>query len=131
MFAQMGDCDEDGLARQDAAYRPWARERMARGELVGWVVEDDAQGAVASGVLWLQPVQPSPSWTGGAQPYLMSMYTEPAARGRGHATAIVQEALAWAKARGFPRLALHASSMGRPVYERLGFERTWEMRKAL
>jgi GNAT superfamily N-acetyltransferase len=56
------------------------------------------------------------------------MYTEHAHRGKGVATKIVKESIRWAKAKGFPRMTLHASEMGRSVYEKLGFHQTWEMK---
>jgi hypothetical protein len=34
----------------------------------------------------------------------------------------------WARDRGYPWMTLHASHMGRPVYEKLGWEATNEMR---
>ena len=86
---------------------------------------------VGGGSLWLQPVQPRPGFDGGGQPYLLSFYTEPAARGRGAATALVEACVAWARAHGYPRVTLHASRFGRRVYEKLGFERTWEMKRPL
>ena len=36
--------------------------------------------------------------------------------------------LAWARAERLDRLVLHASDAGRPLYERLGFAATNEMR---
>jgi hypothetical protein len=33
--------------------------------------------------------------------------------------------------RGLSRITLHASPFGRSVYRKLGFERTWEMRRVL
>ena len=62
---------------------------------------------------------------------LLGMFTEPAWRGKGIARRIVQAAMRWSRERGYPRITLHASKMGRPVYEKLGFERTWEMRRFL
>jgi GNAT superfamily N-acetyltransferase len=48
--------------------------------------------------------------------------THPAARGRGLATRISQHLVEWSRARGCSTIALDASDLGRPVYERLGFE---------
>jgi GNAT superfamily N-acetyltransferase len=58
----------------------------------------------------------------------MSFYTEPAFRGKGLATQIVKEAMKWGSERGYPWMMLHATAAGRGVYEKLGWERTSEMR---
>jgi hypothetical protein len=41
---------------------------------------------------------------------------------------IVGEAIGWCRMRGYTRVRLHASEMGRPVYRKFGFRRGWEMR---
>ncbi|HLY77617.1 MAG TPA: GNAT family N-acetyltransferase, partial [Thermoplasmata archaeon] len=64
-------------------------------------------------------------------PYLFSMYTEPGFRGRGLASRIVREAIRLSRRRGYTRVVLHAAPLGRRVYSRLGFERSWEMRLLL
>jgi GNAT superfamily N-acetyltransferase len=58
----------------------------------------------------------------------MSMYTEPEFRRKGFATLIVKEAMSWARRNGYARMSLHASKAGRSVYDKLGWERSWEMR---
>jgi GNAT superfamily N-acetyltransferase len=118
------------LAQLDAAdpvYRRWARARLRSGTLVGWVAVVDGVAA-ASGCVWIQPVQPHPRWARGLQPYLLSMFTEPEQRGRGLAKRIVKAATEWCRTQGYPRFALHASDAGRPIYEGLGWARSWEMR---
>lgn len=119
-----------GLDEADAVYRRWARARLRSGRLVGWVAEERRM-PVASGCVWLQPVQPMPGQPGGLRPYLLSMFTEPHARGRGHAERVVRAAMDWCRAEGHARLVLHAAPLARPLYGRLGFERGWEMRIAL
>lgn len=131
MFQDMHpDLRKRELDDADRAFRAWARRGMTAGEYRSFVAESGGR-AVASGGLWLQPVQPRPGWTKGRLPYLMGMYTEQGWRGKGIARRIVQAAMAWSRAHGYPRITLHASEMGRPVYARLGFERTWEMRRPL
>ncbi|MGQ0535659.1 MAG: GNAT family N-acetyltransferase [Methanobacteriota archaeon] len=117
----------DDHAGGDRVYRRWLATRMRSGKVVAWAVTD-AGRVVASGCLWLQEVQPRPGYDGPWQPYLLSMFTEPTHRGRGLATKIVRESMRWAKTRGFPKLSLHASKFGLPIYEKLGFKRTWEMK---
>jgi GNAT superfamily N-acetyltransferase len=119
MFADLG---VESTASDDRRYRAWARAHLKSGTLVGFIA-----GKASSGCVWLQPVQPRP---GGKShvPYLLSMYTEPEWRGRGLATRIVGAAMRWCRARGFARMSLHASTMGRRVYTKLGWKRTWEMK---
>ena len=129
--AMWTDLGVKGAARHEAAdrlYRRWARTRLKNNQLIAWLVEDGDRQIAGGGCVWLQPVQPSPTKPGMVQPYLLSMYTEPEFRRHGVASMIVQTAAEWSRKQGFPRLTLHASAMGRRVYEKLGFNRTWEMR---
>src|SRR5947208_7976307 len=87
--------------------------------------------SVASGCVWIMDVQPRPGRSGTAAAYLLSMFTESDHRGEGHATRIVRAAIRWARSRGIPIMLLHASDFGEPIYRRLGFERTREMRRPL
>ncbi|MGO9646168.1 MAG: GNAT family N-acetyltransferase [Candidatus Bathyarchaeia archaeon] len=59
------------------------------------------------------------------------MYTEPRWRGLGLGSRIVGEAVKWANKNGHADFRLHASSMGRSLYLRQGFKRTWEMKLEL
>jgi GNAT superfamily N-acetyltransferase len=118
---------EAELDAADPVFRRWVQALMRGGTLVGWIV--DVGGiAAASGCVWLQPVQPRPRWPHGREPYLLSMFTEPAFRGRGLAKRIVRAATTWAKEEGYTRFTLHASPMGRPVYQALGWEVSSEMK---
>lgn len=114
--------------RADRIYGRWVRSRMKNERLVGWIAEKRDGTVAGGGCVWLQEVQPRPHRKGTMQPYLLSMYTEPEFRGHGVATKVVEAAIDWTKKQGYQRLQLHASEMGRGVYKRLGFTRTWEMR---
>ncbi len=76
----------------------------------------------------MQPAQPEPGANRAIRPYLLSMYTEPAFRGKGVASKIVDEAVKWSKKNSFPRIILHASEKGRSLYAKKGFKRSWEMK---
>ncbi len=128
MWMDMGVKDAKELAWADAAYRKWASRGLRDGSLTGWILKGRDGTVVGGGCIWLQPVQPRPGRRQMVQPYLLSMYTVPGFRGRGVASRIVREAARWTRRKGFASLRLHASEMGRPVYRRLGFKRTWEMR---
>jgi GNAT superfamily N-acetyltransferase len=129
MFSDIGGRTPRELAAHDRVYGRWARERMHTGELRAFIVEDPEGRAVGSGAIWLQPQQPRPGRLARrAWPYIMSMYTEPAFRGRGVASRLVDVMVRWATAHGYPRMFLHASKMGRTVYARAGFLDGNEMR---
>ncbi len=128
MWEAIFDVPRERLDAADRAYRGWARRRMMSGRMVGWIVETAQNEPVASGCVWLAPQQPRPTWPGLLAPYLMSMYTEPAHRGRGHATRIVREAVRWSRRSGYSVVLLHASKFGEAIYMREGFERGNEMR---
>lgn len=65
---------------------------------------------------------------------ILFVATDPAARGRGHATALMKQLLRGARSRGCDLSVLEASPMGRPVYERMGYRSVgtiemWERRR--
>ncbi|HTP54285.1 MAG TPA: GNAT family N-acetyltransferase [Thermoplasmata archaeon] len=117
------------LDRADPVYRRWVRRELAARHFVGFVVETPDGRPAGSGAIWLVPTQPRPGRLARPRmPYVMSMFTEPEFRGRGVATRIVRAQIRWARDRGYARLFLHASEMGRPIYARLGFAPGNEMR---
>ncbi len=59
---------------------------------------------------------------------MLNVFTEPAWRRRGLAELLMRHILDWARQERLDRLVLHASDDGRPLYERLGFAATNEMR---
>lgn len=120
--------DYAGYAR---TYKAWVRKMMRKKKFVSFLALNRIKEPVAGGSLWVRETQPSARYPGTEVPYLISMYTRPDNRGKGLATLIVKEAIRWAKEQGYTRLTLHASKMGEPVYTRLGFEPTTEMRLIL
>ncbi|MFO7322242.1 MAG: GNAT family N-acetyltransferase [Chloroflexota bacterium] len=129
MFEEMGEGTPETLQRMDEAFAPWLACRIERGEYLGWFVTDEA-GTPASGLgLWVLLDWPAgPVDATGRRAYLMNVYTAPAYRGRGFARRLAQTAIAWAREKGIITVLLHASDAGRPIYEKLGFRQTNEMR---
>ncbi len=111
----------------DREYVRWVKEKMKAGKLTGILVENSKKEVVAGGCIWLKEKPPRPSAKKKDVPYLLSVHTEKAYRGKGLATLIVKESIKLAKKLGYPRVELHASKQGEGVYRRLGFERTNEM----
>jgi GNAT superfamily N-acetyltransferase len=126
MWAGIGHHTPAQLRAHGPEYARWLRPRLRTGEVVAWIAL--SHGApVASGALWWRPDQPRPGLAR-AIPYILSMYTAPEARRRGLAGAIVRRLVRTARRAGVDRVILHASVEGRPVYERIGFEPTNELR---
>jgi GNAT superfamily N-acetyltransferase len=129
MFEEMGDVPRANLDRADPIFRRWARREYRAHRFVPFVAENGEGLLLGSGALWLAAQHPRPRWPGLVRlPYLMSMYTEPPYRRRGVGTRVVEAVIDWARTRGYPRVYLYATPLGRPVYERLGFVAGPEMR---
>ena len=104
---------------------------MPAGTFVAWLVEHEGR-IVAGGGLQLRTLQPRPGFVRGEpEGLVVSMWTEPSHRRRGLGNRVMDAILQWCRARGIRRLTLHASSEGRPLYERFGFRPTNEMRLEL
>lgn len=91
----------------------------------GWLAVHEGV-AVATAMVTLQPWLPHPRYPSGTRPYFHSVHTDPAHRGHGLAAQLTQQAIAWARTRGFTHFVLHASEQGRPIYQRLGFTNSSE-----
>lgn len=126
MWMEMGRTSPGEPDPTSRAYGDWLLCRMKAGTLSAYVAEEDGQ-VLASGAVWIQEVQPRPGHPLTQWGYILSIYTEPFARGRGVARAVVQACIDRAKEAGCTRATLHASDAGRRMYERFGFEQTDEM----
>lgn len=122
---------EQGVKEMDGLTRRWVKRELARGKLVGFIVRAAGGRVAGSGCIWLRNEQPRPNNPRGEAPYLLSMYTNKEFRRKGVARLVVKRALKWSKENGYDRVNLHASPMGKPLYESMGFEPTTEMRLKL
>ncbi|MBQ2668607.1 MAG: GNAT family N-acetyltransferase [Clostridia bacterium] len=89
--------------------------KMADGSMVEWVAEEDGEIIATSAVLFYE-FPPSLDYPNGMKAYIANMYTKPAFRGRGIATALIGKLVEEAERRGVTRLWLSASNKGKPVY---------------
>ncbi len=93
---------------------------MEEGSARSWLVEVEGE-AVACGTLALFVRPPYPGNLAGREAYLLNMYTLPAWRKRGMASALLDAMAAYAREQQLGKLWLHASDQGRALYERFGF----------
>ena len=126
MFVDSGQAKSEAMARMRENFVDWVRPRLADGRYLGWLVEDD--GAVVAGAgLWLMDFPPHWMDAEPGRAYLLNFYVAPSHRGQGLAEGMLREAVAEARRRGIGVVLLHASVMGRAIYERNGFVGTNEM----
>jgi GNAT superfamily N-acetyltransferase len=122
--------DRAGLDMMDVAYEVLLRYEIPAGSTRVWVIEDGGQIA-ASGALKFTDWLPRPDGLRRGLVYVHSVYTEPAYRRQGLARRVLTAMIAYCRDNGWPRLSLHASELGRGLYEDLGFKPTNEMRLVL
>ncbi len=107
---------------------PWLAQALADGSYRHWLALDDSGRVAGGGGVLLCPWPANPKDPCTQRAVILNVYTEPEFRKRGIARQIMLTILAWLKQKGFRGANLHASDEGRPLYEKLGFEATNEMR---
>jgi GNAT superfamily N-acetyltransferase len=128
MFRDMGEGTAEELDGMVQVAGPWFERALADGSYRHWLAIDGA-GRVAGGggvLLCAWPANPKDACTERA--VILNVYTEPEFRRRGIARLIMVTVSDWVKQQGFRGVNLHASVEGRPLYEKLGFTATNEMR---
>jgi len=121
LFCEVGELS-DPLADLDLwqATSAYFSTTQADDSARSWVAEVGDE-VVASGTLALFVRPPYPGNLSGREAYLLNMYTLPAYRKQGMASALLDAMVAHASAEQLGKVWLHASEQGRPLYERMGF----------
>ncbi len=126
MFTAMGmdEPDDEWKATATAHFT-----RRAGDDVIAAVVDHptEADRLVASGAATVSTHLPTPANPTGAYAYVQWVATDDTFRGRGYARAVMTELLERFDTRG-GEVALHATTMGEPLYRSLGF---WEGSGAL
>ena len=131
MAALRGErADRAGLDAMDAAYASLLCYEIPAGSTRVWVIEAGGQ-IMASGALKFIDWLPRPDGQRRGLVYVHSVYTEPDHRRQGLARRILNAMIDYCRDNGWLRVSLHASEMGRGLYEDLGFKPTNEMRLVL
>jgi GNAT superfamily N-acetyltransferase len=126
MFLDSGLGDESLMPDVVDQFRKWVTPRLENGTYLGWLI-DDRDRSVAGIGMWLMDYAPNFRDPRGTRAYLMNMYVAPEMRRRGLARQLVDAAVQEARARQIRVVALHATKIGRSLYEQYGFKPTTEM----
>jgi GNAT superfamily N-acetyltransferase len=104
----------------EAIVRDYFTRTIADGSSTTAVAE--AEGRIISTATVIV-YEKTPSYSGmrGLAGYISNVYTDPAFRGRGIATEVMRKVVEHASERGVDKLHLTATSLGKGVYERVGF----------
>jgi len=101
--------------------------RRGEGTHVGWVEDGRVVGTAGA---MIRTDFPFNTLKGGCYGWIMDVYVQPEWRGRGIARRVTQASLDWLRARDVAIIKLVASdqAMALGLYERMGFQRTNDMR---
>lgn len=126
MFIDSGVADESAMPPILSQFRMWLTPKLQDGTYLGWLVEQQDQALAGIG-MWLMDYPPNFRDPAGTRAYLMNMYVAPEIRRRGLARQLVDTAVQEARSRGIKVVTLHATKLGRALYEQYGFKTTSEM----
>src|SRR6266487_158025 len=124
LFQETGELqsDEAPPALLEAT-QTYLRTHLLTERFLSWIAEADGEMIGISGVVFLEkpPTQTHPS---GREAYVMNMYTLPQWRGKGIATALLQEIRRFVKTTNARRIWLSTTADGKHMYEENGFTPT-------
>lgn len=127
MYADMNYTDANALSTMATLTADYLKKAIPEGSFRSWLACDNGR-VVAGGAVVICP------WPAHAydlecrRATILNVYTGPEYRRRGIARQIMQTMITWCKQEGFARVTLHASEVGRHLYQTLGFEPSNEMR---
>lgn len=116
-YETFSDADRAALGN----YRDFLLECLPAGTFVQWLAEAEGEIAATGSVNFylLPPIASRPN---GREAYIGNMFTYPAHRRRGLAAGILDRLIEDAHGAGCTSITLHATSDGRPLYEKTGFQ---------
>lgn len=130
MFLEAGRAPAE-LQQMTEHFRVWLQPRLADGRYYGFAFMDGTEPAAAIGLMSIEwPPHPSHP-TQDLRGYVLNVFVQPGYRRRGLASALMKLAEAEFAQRGIGFAVLHATDVGKPVYEALGWAPTSEMAKSL
>ena len=109
---------DDMVREPDTTWRDWVGEAALGDQKALFVADEEGRWLGVVGAF----VRVDPS-----EVQLISMWVDPAARGRGIAQDLIRAVAAWARDRGSTRVVLFVQEANEPaqqLYERAGFRRT-------
>jgi GNAT superfamily N-acetyltransferase len=121
MFEATGRIDSARGATMITLLEPILRPMLASGEYLGWLVVAEDESVIAGAGVQVRTLLPRPETDVPREALVVNVYVEPAHRRQGLARRLMEAILSWSREQGIERISLHASVMGQPLYEAMGF----------
>jgi ribosomal protein S18 acetylase RimI-like enzyme len=122
---------DEALRAMTASFRAWIEPRLKDGRYFGYIAGQDGVEVAGIGLMIIDwPPHPSHP-TEDKRGYVLNVFVEPSLRGRGLAKMLMGLGEAEMARRGASFAILHATQMGRPLYEKIGWAQTAEMSKQI
>lgn len=115
---KLSDSVDMSLVEQESY--AYYKRALKTGEHIAYLVYDNRKFIGAGGVSFYQ-VMPTYHNSSGKKAYIMNMYTAPEYRRQGIAYQTLDLLVKDVKKQGVSLIALEATDMGRPLYEKYGF----------
>ena len=105
----------------EIAIKQYLETALENDSFIAWlaIYEDNI---IATSGLTFSVVPPSFKCLDGKVAYIMNMYTIPDYRQQGIGTELLKRTVDEARSQGYKRITLHATDMGRALYEKYGFK---------
>jgi GNAT superfamily N-acetyltransferase len=127
LFESTGKITSEDVPAMERRLQPQLYRMLRAGEYIGWLAEAAGGKVVAGAGVQLRTLLPRPETAIAREALVVNVYVWPDYRRRGLARRLMLAVLDWSREQGIERVALHASTMGRPLYESLGFTASNEM----
>jgi GNAT superfamily N-acetyltransferase len=131
MWWEMGRQDAAALDLMEAAARDYFCTAIPDGSYRGFLAQNESEEIVGGAGVVISPWPGSFDQRLPRRAMILNMYVEKPYRRRGIARALMEKMIEWCRREEFAYVGLHASDEGRPLYEKLGFRPTNEMRLEL
>jgi len=117
-----GEYQSDEVTHDEyiAAFREAITDELAQGRYRAWLAEVDGHAVACTALIWW-PMPPNLDEMHRRRGYVSSVFTHPDYRRRGLARTLMEMLIAEARELHITKLLLNTSTMGRPLYESMGF----------
>ena len=114
-------CSEIERNKLEITNKIYFEAALADDSFVAWIAIDNDEIIATSG-LSFSITPPSLDSLNGKVAYIMNMFTFPNHRKQGIAMKLLEKIVEEAKNRGYNKITLNSTDMGKPLYEKYGFK---------